>query len=70
MASAVNLADSLKSNHTLLSLGLAYNSFSDYASQVRTHARAQPKRATVSARRHYTSTKRQVATLGSDRGHV
>lgn len=34
MASAVTVAESLRDNHTLLSLGLAYNSFSDYASQV------------------------------------
>ena len=34
MASAVTVAESLRDNRTLLSLGLAYNSFSDYASQV------------------------------------
>lgn len=34
MASAVTVADSLRDNHTLVSLGLAYNSFSDFATQV------------------------------------
>lgn len=36
MASAVVVANSLRSNHALLTLGLAHNSFGDYPSQVRT----------------------------------
>lgn len=62
MASAVTLADSLKSNHTLVSLGLAYNSFSDYASQVMTYPDPQPKRAVLFfARRRCTSLKGQFS---------
>lgn len=34
MASAATVADSLRDNHTLLNLGLAHNSFSDFGSQV------------------------------------
>lgn len=32
--SAVAVADSLRKNHSLTTLGLAYNSFSDFATQV------------------------------------
>lgn len=62
MASAVTLADSLKSNNTLVSLGLAYNSFSDYASQVMMYPYPQPKCAGgFFARRRCTSKKGQDA---------
>lgn len=43
--SAVAVANSLKSNHTLQSLNLAYNSFGDYPTQVRfpsSHTRESP----------------------------